>query len=59
MISGICFKIGGGRNGNRIGHLVKLMELNEWYLYVCDFHNGFPGDSVVKNPPASAGEMAS
>ena len=45
MISGICFKIGGGRNGSRIGCLVRLVELDEWCLYACNSHNGFPGDS--------------
>ena len=32
-------------------HNIKYMQINSFF--------GFPGDSVIKNPPAKAGDMAS
>ena len=50
-----------------ISQPIKVLIFNSWSCYICSvhkgrqeaFHRGFPDGSVVKNPPANAGDMGS
>ena len=50
-----------------ISQPIKVLIFNSWSCYICSIHrgrqeafrSGLPGGSVVKNPPANAGDMGS
>ena len=50
-----------------ISQPIKVLIFNSWSCYICSIHRGrqeafrrgLPGGSVVKNPPANAGDMGS